>query len=318
MIITLTMNPSVDYLYKTDRLSLGELNRVRLATKMVGGKGINAARVSAILGTDTTAISIIGGNNGNYILSQIQKDKFLSDFIRTDNETRNCYVILDKKNNKTEINELGVAIEQSILIELLKKLETYIKTRDITAISINGSLPLKCPLDFYSELIQMIRTLDPNIKILLDTSGNALKNCLTSHSLPDIIKPNEIEIAELLGTEITTNVETLKKNIMSNQLLADIPIIFVSLGSNGSLVKYKNEFYSIKIPKVNAINTQGSGDATVGGILSAINQKESFINMLKYGSAAGTANALNVKTGFLEVGIFKAIYQDVSVSKLNH
>ena len=180
MIITLTMNPSVDYLYKTDRLSLGELNRVRLATKMVGGKGINAARVSAILGTDTTAISIIGGNNGNYILSQIQKDKFLSDFIRTDNETRNCYVILDKKNNKTEINELGVAIEQSILIELLKKLETYIKTRDITAISINGSLPLKCPLDFYSELIQMIRTLDPNIKILLDTSGNALKNCLTS------------------------------------------------------------------------------------------------------------------------------------------
>ncbi|WP_165209455.1 1-phosphofructokinase family hexose kinase [Streptococcus tangpeifui] len=318
MIITLTMNPSVDYLYKVDSLSPGKLNRVNLITKMVGGKGINAARVSAILGTEATAISIIGGMNGDYILSQTKNDKFTSDFIRTNDETRNCYVILDKENMKTEINELGASVTQSVLNELDGKIESYVKTKKVTAISINGSLPLDCPRHFYSDLIQKIRGLNQNIKILLDTSGNALKDCLDSGFLPDIIKPNETEIAELLNTKITADVETLQKNIMSDELLSNIPVIFVSLGANGSLIKYENEFYQITFPKVNAINTQGSGDATVGGILSAIDKNRSFVDVLKYGSAAGTANSLDVKTGFLENSVFDLAYQDVSVSKLKY
>ncbi|EHI74135.1 tagatose-6-phosphate kinase [Streptococcus criceti] len=318
MIITLTMNPSVDYLYKVDSLSSGKLNRVKLITKMVGGKGINAARVSAILGTETTAVSIIGGMNGDYILSQTKKDKFTSDFIRTNDETRNCYVILDKENVKTEINELGSAITQPVLSELEEKTESYIKTKDITAISINGSLPLNCPHNFYSNLIQKIRRFNQNIKILLDTSGKALKDCLDSGFLPDIIKPNETEIAELLNTEITTDAKTLQKNILANELLSNIPIIFVSLGASGSLIKHEDEFYRVTFPKVKAINTQGSGDATVGGILSAIDKHKSFIDVLKYGSAAGTANSLDVKTGFLENSVFDSVYQDVSVAKLEY
>lgn len=316
MIITLTMNPSVDYLYKLEKLSPGNLNRVNLISKMVGGKGINAARVSAILGTNTIAMGIIGGNNGDFIEKEIASDKFIPRFTKVDKETRNCYVILDKDNQKTEINEYGFPIENQTLNCIRKDVLSLISAKNVSIISFNGSLPTNCPLDFYSNLISDIRKIDANIKILLDTSGKALKRCLDSKTLPDIIKPNETEIADLLDIPTTTNCQILRKEIKNNITLSKIPIIFVSLGSEGSLVKFNNTFYKVSFKKIDAINTQGSGDSTVGGILSAIDRNKNEKEIIKYGSAAGTANAMNIKTGFLNMDDFDTAYKNLTITKI--
>ena len=61
MIITITVNPSVDRLYHVNQLIPNKLNRVSLEKHMVGGKGFNAGRVSSLIGRETMVFGFIGG-----------------------------------------------------------------------------------------------------------------------------------------------------------------------------------------------------------------------------------------------------------------
>lgn len=315
MVITITVNPSIDRLYHVSKLISGELNRVNLISKMVGGKGINAARVSAILGANTLVTGILGGQNGSYANEMLKKEKFISDFIITETETRSCFTIIDDSNKKTEINELGEPANNHQLCLLLEKIKNKVLYDSVSAISINGSLSPKMPSDFYVKLIKNIRNLNSSIPIILDTSGIALSEVIKSTVIPNFIKPNEYEIAELLNSPVTKDVDFLISKIRQNSTLMKIPNIFVSLGSHGSLVKHNQHFFKVSIPKVTAVNTEGSGDASVGGILAAIEKNKSFKTIMEYAVAAGTANALESNTGFIKKDVFKQILKEVHIQE---
>ena len=55
MILTVTMNPSVDIRYEMDKLEIDTTNRVQVAHKTAGGKGLNVARVIALSGRSVGA-----------------------------------------------------------------------------------------------------------------------------------------------------------------------------------------------------------------------------------------------------------------------
>ena len=45
MIYTVTLNPSIDYVIKVDKLTTGNINRVNEEHVYPGGKGINVTRI---------------------------------------------------------------------------------------------------------------------------------------------------------------------------------------------------------------------------------------------------------------------------------
>ena len=45
MILTVTLNPTIDKTYEIGDLIDGQVNRVRSVTSIPGGKGINVARI---------------------------------------------------------------------------------------------------------------------------------------------------------------------------------------------------------------------------------------------------------------------------------
>lgn len=45
MILTVTLNPAIDIVYKLDELKIDSTNRVLTTKKSAGGKGLNIARV---------------------------------------------------------------------------------------------------------------------------------------------------------------------------------------------------------------------------------------------------------------------------------
>lgn len=317
MIITITVNPSVDRLYHIKKLTPGKLNRVELKKHMVGGKGFNAGRVASLLDKETFVFGFIGGENGNFIKKEATKDKYETRFIDTTKETRNCFQIIDDEDRKTEINEEGLPIDAKYYEELKDRLKNLLKSKDIKAISLNGSLPKGCDYHFYVDLIQMIRDLKPNCGIVLDTSGSILNQILDSKVLPNIIKPNENEIADYLNKPVTTDPKVLMKDIQRSPQLRRMPIIFVSLGSKGCLVKHNNTFYYALQKPVTAVNTEGSGDAMVGGILAAIDNDANVKEMIQYACSAGTANAMNIKTGFIDKKVFDKLIQNIEISVLN-
>ena len=61
MIYTVTLNPSIDYIVRLDKLVSGITNRTTSEEYYYGGKGINVSLVLAELGLDSTAYGFVAG-----------------------------------------------------------------------------------------------------------------------------------------------------------------------------------------------------------------------------------------------------------------
>ena len=66
MILTVTMNPSIDISYPLEELKIDTVNRVSEVSKTAGGKGLNVTRVLAEIGDNVAATGLIGGTMVNF------------------------------------------------------------------------------------------------------------------------------------------------------------------------------------------------------------------------------------------------------------
>lgn len=80
MILTVTMNPSIDISYPLDELKIDTVNRVVDVTKTAGGKGLNVTRVLSEFGDSVLATGLVGGKLGEFLVehidNQVKKDFF--------------------------------------------------------------------------------------------------------------------------------------------------------------------------------------------------------------------------------------------------
>ncbi|WP_238144368.1 PfkB family carbohydrate kinase, partial [Streptococcus suis] len=94
MILTITLNPSVDIAYQLDAFRLDTVNRVEKVQKTAGGKGLNVTRVLKQIGEDVVATGFIGGEIGSYVKKQLTRNDIKNSFVEIGNETRNCIAVL--------------------------------------------------------------------------------------------------------------------------------------------------------------------------------------------------------------------------------
>ena len=67
MILTITPNPSIDYLFEADRLQWDDANRVEMPRVRAGGQGINLTRAARALGGESVALAFFGGDSGSQL-----------------------------------------------------------------------------------------------------------------------------------------------------------------------------------------------------------------------------------------------------------
>ena len=94
MILTVTLNPSIDISYPLDELTLDTVNRVSEVKKTAGGKGLNVTRVLSEIGDNVTATGFIGGKLGDFLTSRLDQNGIQHRFFPIHGETRNCIAIL--------------------------------------------------------------------------------------------------------------------------------------------------------------------------------------------------------------------------------
>lgn len=308
MILTITMNPSIDISYPLEAFKLDTVNRVKNVRKTAGGKGLNVTRILKQLDTEVVASGLIGGALGEEIKKDLDRNGIAHDFLPISGETRNCIAILHE-GQQTEILESGPVVSAQEAEAFLKHFEKLAAQAEI--ISISGSLPEGLPVDFYRQMMQVCH----GKPVVLDCSGEALAEVLKGDVKPSLIKPNAEELAGLLGRSISTNVDDLK-NTLSDAMFSGIEWIVVSLGSAGAFAKHHDKFYRVTIPKIAVVNPVGSGDATVAGLTAAIAEAWSAEAILKQGNVLGMLNAQEATTGQVELANYQALFDQIQVEEV--
>lgn len=280
MIYTLTLNPAIDYVIDLDKVRLGELNRINESEFLTGGKGINVSRILKELGYSNIALGFIGGFTGEFIESELKKENLKTDFIQIKNDTRVNIKI--KGTEETEINGAGPEVDKKSEEALLNQFSS-IKSGDTIVIS--GSKALNLPEDYYQQVIEKIK--DVGASFVIDTTGKELEDSLQYKPL--LVKPNDIELAELFNVSISTEEEYIKYG--EKLLEKGAQFVIVSLGGDGALLLSSNGNYRGFAPKGTVHNTIGAGDSMVAGFIGTYLETNDEIKAFKTSIASGSATA---------------------------
>ena len=280
-IYTITVNPAIDYVITTKTTpDTKGINRNETEEYQFGGKGINVSNMVRTLGGDTVALGFVAGFTGEGLEKGLRQMGLRTDFVHLqEGMTRiNVKVRATSDNSEMAINGIGPRIGEKDLDALYQKI-SMIDKDDILVLS--GAVSPGLPRDIYSRIMNRLK--DKNVRIVVDTTGEALLDTLKYK--PFLIKQNHIELAELgCGDDVIEAAGILQKKGALN--------VLVSMAEKGAILLDENKkLHTVKAPCGNVINSVGAGDSMVASFLYGYEQTSDYNFALKMGVAAGSATA---------------------------
>lgn len=290
-IITLTVNPALDKSAKVEGLVANQKLKCHTIQYQPGGGGINISRMLKRLEVDNVCIVTSGGDTGKHLTNLLLKENIGPKIIPVKEWTRENLSVVDTKSGLQYRfgmpgNEL-VKIELDSIKNLLKEI---VNPQDILVLS--GSLAEKMPADYYAQLIKFLA--DKNVKIVIDTSGSALKEALKENVY--LMKPNQRELAQLAGKIFLSKAaqEAFALKLIKSKKAV---YVVVSLGARGAFLASSEGIFYKSTPSVLVKSTIGAGDSMVAGLLYGIQKEFSPEKMLEWGVVCGVATTMSEGTG---------------------
>lgn len=280
MIYTLTLNPAIDYVIGVDGYKTGTINRTSYENIYAGGKGLNVSTVLNNLGVDNIALGFIAGSTGDMLEAMAKSDGIKTDFIHCKQGNTRINVKMKSGEEETEINGQGPKLMAEDIASLMDSLS---KLTDGDMLVISGSAPKGISYVDICELVSKKGT-----QIVIDISGQALLDCLRYKPL--LVKPNNIELADMLG-ETIESVDDVIKNAKKLQELGAQNVMVSMAGDGAVLVDANGEVHVCGAPKGIVINSVGAGDTTVAAFIARCLENDSYEDILRYAVCAGSATA---------------------------
>lgn len=309
MILTVTLNPSIDKLYLLPAVQQETVMRVQEVHNSAGGKGLNVSRVAALLGEPVTAMGFLGGHNGAYLKSLIREPNIVPAFTPTQGETRCCINCWDLSSGKsTEYLEPGVPVGQEDVDRFLEDFDERLPGAD--AVTISGSIPKGVPEGIYGELIR--RSKRAGIPILVDTSGRLLQ--LAAAEKPDLLKPNTDELQQLTGCPLTGPDDCVSAAKQLHR--SGIGCAVISMGADGALLACDAGVWRGCPPRIVPRNTVGCGDSMLAAFAVGAARRLPIEESFRMALAVSAANALSLFTGSFEQADYDRLYKQISLEKI--
>lgn len=258
-VITVTLNPAIDWTLNVEQLRVGAVNRLTAEQQDAGGKGINVAALLSGAGCTTGVTGYLGTDNDHRFVRLFNQVNLIDRCIRLPGSTRiNIKVVDTATHQVTDLNAPGFAPTE----RQLQQLEDELRNGPVADwYLLAGSLPQGVPTDIYARWVELLHA--RGAKVAVDASGAALRAAVKA--CPDLIKPNEHELAELTGGTTATVHDCLTQ---AQALVAQgIRQVAVSRGAEGALLVTAHEAVSALPGPVAVRTTVGAGDAMVAGLL---------------------------------------------------
>lgn len=307
LILTVTINPSVDRNIEVDRLVFEDRAYILSRSDSAGGRGMNASRVLHSFGAKTLAIVTSGGVNGPRLEKLAAKSGFPVKVVPIHNEIRVNLTITDKQGLAIRLNERGPMITP----EELTRVENVVAKRLESAswLMLCGSIPPGVSSDFYTKLIHMAR--ERKVKTMLDTDGDALRHGI--EAAPTIVSPNQPEAERLLNRALITRAQFLEAAARIKAMGAEA--VMLSLGGRGVVAVNENQLLEVIPPRIDVVSPLGAGDALAAAYVWAATKKKEFAERVRWAVAAGTASAMQPGLVFANIEQTKEVYKSVEVRR---
>lgn len=277
--LTLTLNPCVDRTLWCDAFG----GPVAAIDHQSGGKGVNIARVLTALGARALAIAPCGGGAGDRFCALARAEGIDLLPIPIAGETRTIDTLVQRGDYAQRVTR-GAAPDMSEAECAAVRDAVAARLPDVRCLVIGGSACCERAAHLAPQLIAMAKA--AGVRTFLDSNGDALR--YGAEALPDVIKPNQLELAQLLDQPVSPGEE---EGAAQALIARGVTAVLVSLGESGSM--YAIEGQSLYCPpvKVHAVNPVGSGDSFSAGWLYAQLMGYSDQMALALANCAGAANA---------------------------
>lgn len=307
MIRAICLNPVVDRVYSIDDFAAGSIYRGNNPAVYAGGKGVNVARVAALMGEPCALYGFIGGSTGAFIQREIARYSIESHLIEVSVDTRTTINIIDRDHGReTEIIEAGKAIGPNGEERFFAQCARDISAGDIVICS--GILIPGMGEDTYKRVSQLCG--ERGAKCFLDTNSSDLRNALPASY--QLCKPNERELRELfpqIGPDDTA------VDLAQRLMVLGVERVLLSRGEAGGMLLSENRVLKAGIPGIEVCSTIGSGDASIAGFAVGESRGLNPAECLKLAMACGMSNAASPDIGVVDRRMVAQYMEAISVAE---
>jgi len=311
MIITVTLNPSVDRTVRLPRLTPGSVHVTTLVREDAGGKGVNVSRALGTQGFASHAVVVAGGDRAPWLEASLQAVGAQVARIPIAASMRINLTVVDDAGQVTKLNEPGPVIDQTTLMAVEAEVARLLGDSETAGedwLVLAGRLPQGLADDAYVRLIDTAHAV--GAKVAVDADGPTLAAAVEHR--PDLIKPNIHELAELVGRPLATIDDARTAAI--EVLGWGVGRVLCSLGSDGALLVTPDQI-SFAAPEAPVIGTPvGAGDVLLAGFIAHGTDADALVEAIKWSAAAvrlpGTGVPTNEQSAREAVEVFSTIPPD--------
>ena len=310
MIVTVTLTPALDKTVVLPNFAVDQVNRIQSLRLDAGGKGINVSKVLKALGTGSLATGILGGGTGRYIENSLKEMGIACDFVWVEQETRtNLKVIDPERHTNTDINEPGAPVTDAVLEEVFEKAASAARAGDIVVLA--GKAPAGTRDTIFGEWIARLKA--QGVKVYMDADAALLIE--GAKAGPAMIKPNNAELARLLGRPVGDIADMAQA---ARELVrGGIETVVVSLGGDGALFVREDAVLRGKGLKVPVQSTVGAGDSMMATLAHGAATGMAFRDACALAMAVSAATVMTPGTQAADMNVVRELLPQVEIEELS-
>jgi 1-phosphofructokinase family hexose kinase len=311
MLLIITPNPALDRTMVFPGLRLGAVQRTDDVVVAAGGKGLNVARAARTLGQDARVCAPLGGLTGELVARLAESEGLTGRWSRhAAGETRTCILLVDPEGgDATALNESGPVLAADDWEAFrAAALSASVGAR---LCLVSGSLPRGVAPEKLGGLLGDLAA--AGRRAIIDTSGAALTAALAAR--PYGVKVNGAELAAALGREEVTDIADAA-TALAELRARGIDLAVVSLGARGAVAADHTGSWWACPPPIRLVSTVGCGDSLLAGMATGLLRGLLLPEALRLGVACGSADALTIGGGRLDLADVERLAESTLQSKL--
>ncbi|GIW87256.1 MAG: tagatose-6-phosphate kinase [Isosphaeraceae bacterium] len=310
-LLCVTLNPCLDKTLVVPAWLPGDKVRGTQVEEVVGGKGNNVARALKRLGhTQVRPATLLGGAVGRRCVELLRLQDGLDPWtVATEAPTRVILTVRsqDPRTPDTAFFDPDPAITDTEAARFLNPIRAAIQARRIRLLVLAGSSPSPATDRLFAQLVHEAHP--ASIPTFLDTYGAALT--ALEPPCPTVIHVNRHEAGQFLGVP-SPDLPSLKE-LLHRWAHGGVRLAAITDGPRPVLAALDGQIVRALPPAVREVNPVGSGDCMLAGLADAWLRRLPPEACLRFGLAAGSANAATWTAGAISRSEVEALAAHVRI-----